>query len=120
MLTITSEFQFHLNPLAGGAGAWVALSHCPFYPEGGGQVADTGHVTFLHEGQHMRAIVKDCKKVGHANARATIGTLIWFENQISDSCVVISVTNPLPSVLLSDVLSVASVVTAEVDANKRR
>ncbi len=43
--------------------AWVALSPCPFYPEGGGQAGDTGHVTFLHEGQPIRAIVKDCKKV---------------------------------------------------------
>ena len=26
-------------------------------------MGDTGHVTFLHEGQSVRAAVKDCKKV---------------------------------------------------------
>ena len=77
------------------------MSPCPFYPEGGGQVADTGHVTFLHDGARVRATVKDCKKV-------------------SDNCVVVSVTNPLPSLLLSDVLPHGSSISAEVDAAKRR
>ena len=55
--------QTKCDAFAGGAGAWLAVSPCPFYPEGGGQVGDTGHVTFLHEGQLVRAAVKDCKKV---------------------------------------------------------
>ena len=40
--------------------------------------------------------------------------------QVSDGCVVISVTNPIPSLLLSDVLPMGSTVSAAVDASKRR
>ena len=69
----------------------------------------------------MRAIVKDCKKVRTRHVKAFFfETLILFANQISDSCAVVSVCNPLPSLLLSDVLSQGSAVGAEVDAGKRR
>jgi hypothetical protein len=39
---------------------------------------------------------------------------------VSDGCVVVSVTNPLPSLLLSDVLPHGSVVGAAVDVGKRK
>jgi hypothetical protein len=106
--------------ITGGAGAWLALSPCPFYPEGGGQAADTGHVTFIHDGQRVCAAVRDCKKVYHALSSAGCVISHSLPRQVSDSCVVISVANPLPSLLLSDCLPHGSVVCAEVDGSKRR
>ena len=77
-------------------------------------------MTFIHDGQRVRAAVRDCKKVYHPLSRAGCLVAHCVPRQVSDSCVVISVANPLPSLLLSDCLPHGSVVCAEVDGSKRR
>ncbi len=86
-------------------------------------MADTGHLIFHHEGMPVRATVKDCKKVvlvSTTTAATKANQPYHHCPQVSDNCVVVSVSNPLPAFLLSDVLPHGSIVSAEVDASKRR